>query len=99
MGWILLIAGILIIFWSLYSSYNIFTGKRPAPQVFQQEEGFSQTEDSSEMQETIRRQIESMVPPIFVSRILNLASWALFVGILIFGGSKVSLLGIRLVKK
>ena len=34
-GWGLLVAGIVLICWTLYSSYNIFTGKTLAPEVFE----------------------------------------------------------------
>ena len=33
-GWLFLIMGILIITYSLFSSYNIFTGKSQAPEIF-----------------------------------------------------------------
>lgn len=106
-GWILLIAGIFIIFWALYSSYNIFLGKKEAPQIFSQEieeetpsdEGAPSGQMQEEMKRAVADQIENMVPSFFISRILNLISWSIFVGILIFGGSKISLLGIRLIRK
>ena len=34
-GWILLIAGVLMIVWTLYASYNIFTGKAVVPEIFE----------------------------------------------------------------
>ncbi len=34
-GWILLTAGVLIIVLTLFSSYNIFTGKAVIPEIFQ----------------------------------------------------------------
>lgn len=107
LGWALLAVGVLIIFWALYSSYNIFSGKTEAPQIFSQEieketssqEGASSSQMQEEMRKMVADQIENMVPPFFISRILNLISWSIFVGILIFGGSKISLLGIRLIRK
>ena len=36
-GWGLLIAGLIIIGWTLYSSYNIFAGKTIAPEIFKVE--------------------------------------------------------------
>jgi len=35
LGWILFISGLFLIFYSLISSYNIFTGKSLAPEIFQ----------------------------------------------------------------
>ena len=33
-GWLLLILGVAIIFYSLFSSFNIFTGKTEVPKIF-----------------------------------------------------------------
>ena len=33
-GCLLLIVGLVVIFWSMYASYNIFTAKKEAPKVF-----------------------------------------------------------------
>lgn len=34
LGFLLLIAGVILIGWTLINSYNIFTGKIPAPEIF-----------------------------------------------------------------
>ncbi len=97
MGWVLLTAGILIIAWALYLSYSIFTGKTEPPQIFGQIES-APAGQQEEVKRMVAEQIKNMIPPLFISRILNLISWSIFMGIMIFGGSKVSLLGIRLVR-
>jgi len=33
-GYLLLTVGLVVIFWSMYASYNIFTAKKEAPKVF-----------------------------------------------------------------
>ncbi|MCK4592342.1 hypothetical protein KAT63_02785 [Candidatus Parcubacteria bacterium] len=33
-GYLLLTVGLVVIFWSIYASYNIFTAKKEAPKVF-----------------------------------------------------------------
>ncbi len=33
-GYLLLTVGLVVIFWSIYASYNIFTAKKEAPRVF-----------------------------------------------------------------
>jgi len=112
LGWILLVAGLFIIFWILYSTYNIFTGKTQAPEIFKAEEkkqilseeedktSFSfQEETQEEMKKMVEEQIKEMVPSEFMSKILNLISWSILAGILIFGGSKISGIGIRLIKE
>lgn len=102
-GWILLITGLLIIGWSLYSTYNIFTGKAPAPEVFvapapatglpNQGLGFQE-----EVKKMVEQEIKEMIPSEFLSRLFNLISWSILAGILIFGGSKISGVGIKLIK-
>lgn len=110
-SWILILGGVAIIGWSLYSSYQIFSGKATAPEIFKVEEkeekpllekgktGLGLPELQEEMKETIREEIGKMVPPEFLANLLNLMSWSVFAGILIFGGSQLSSLGIKLLKK
>ena len=33
-GYLLLTVGLVVIFWSIYASYNIFTAKKEAPKIF-----------------------------------------------------------------
>jgi len=112
-GWILFGSGVLIIFWSLYASYNIFTARNKAPEVFKIEEKssiadslqkdktklFTSGELPDEIKKMIELQMREIIPTEFLAKILNLISWSIFVGILIFGGSKISSLGIRLMKE
>ena len=109
-GWVLLLSGLLIIFWSLYSSYNIFTGRTLVPEIFKIEEQekvqleeskilTSQEEIQEEMTEMIGKQIKEIFPSEFSSRLLNLMSWSIFAGILVFGGSRMSGIGINLMRK
>jgi hypothetical protein len=109
-GWALLIAGLLLIFWTLYSTYSIFTAKKEAPEVFKIEkeeqttlpekkkETASEEEIRGEMKEMIEEQIKEIVPSEILSKLLNLMSWSILAGILIFGGSRISGIGIRLIK-
>ncbi len=108
-GWIFLIGGIGIIFWSLYSSYNIFTGKEKAPEIFQMEKpktdsaqktkvsGF-QNEIQKELEKIVSEQLKEIFPEKMVLKFLNLISWSIFAGLLIFGGSQISSLGIKMIK-
>lgn len=106
-GWGLLILGILLIVWILFASYNIFTGKTNPPIVFPVEEEIA---DSSSGEETLTfnlEQIEKMIenklgdifPSELLSKLLNLITWSIFAGILIFAGGQISSLGIKLIKK
>ncbi len=107
-GWILLIIGILIIFWTLFASHGIFTGRLVPPQLFETEERISiernespttQEELEQEMERLIGEQLAAMVPEGAISDILNLMAWSIMAGIMIFGGSRLSELGIKMIKK
>jgi len=108
-GWILLLAGILIIFWALYSSYNIFTGKSAMPEIFSsaaESYGGSsvapgvgkEMEIQAQMKEMIGEQLKGFIPLDTIPKILNLAIWSMLAGILIFGGAQISNLGIKLIR-
>ena len=45
-GWILLVVGLSMIFWGVYSSYEIFTGKKQAPEIFSYESSKNLAESS-----------------------------------------------------
>lgn len=112
-GWFLLFLGVIIIGSSLISSIAIFTGKVTPPEIFtfpeKEEAEKTDTENfvlegkEINMEEIIQDQIKEIVPveslvghlPI----LFNMVSWSIFMGILIFGGSQISVLGIKLIKK
>lgn len=108
-GWLLIILGLLIITYALYSSFGIFTAQKEPPSLFQvsQEVNISETSADTtpsevarqEMEKIIQNQLSSMLPEKGITKILNLLSWSILAGILIFGGSKISSLGIKLLKK
>ena len=106
-GCVLLTAGLLIIFWALYSSYNIFTAKSAIPSVFKietaQETSLPQTNNPSDIQamieNTINNQMKGLLPADILPKILNLVAWSIFAGILIFGGAQISSIGIKLIKE
>jgi len=111
-SWSLLLGGLIIIFWSLYSTYNIFTGRTLPPEIFKIEEKKTKTlslnrektisnitDLQKEMERIIEEQLKNIVPVKTLTTFLNLISWSIFMGILIFAGSQISTLGIRLMKK
>ncbi len=109
-GWLLLLSGLIIIFWMLYASFNIFAAKTTAPEVFkiktketalaeQSKPALTPQEAQEEVKKIINEQLNEMIPPEFSTKLLNLVSWSIFAGILLFGGGKISGLGIGLLKK
>ncbi|MBU3964682.1 hypothetical protein KJ591_00180 [Patescibacteria group bacterium] len=107
-GIILLILGLLIISWGLYSSYNIFKGNQALPQVFRSDEiDFGLDKDGSlsttsaqdiqkQVEQTISDQLTKIFPPGILFKLMNLISWSIFAWILILGGGKIAGLGIKL---
>ena len=130
-GYLLLTIGLIVIFWSIYASYNIFTAKKEAPKVFSYNsegvidldskdenveainidkskltdpnylkslEAEQKAQAESMIKDQISGQLKEIIPEEFILKLLNLSSWSLFVFILIFAGSKISGLGIKLIK-
>lgn len=103
LGLVLLFLGLAVISYALYSSYNIFTTKAVAPEIFvvEEEESVKVPEAGdiqAQMQEMIGQQLKGMLPTGSIPRLLNLIVWSIFVGILIFAGAQISSLGIKLIK-
>jgi len=104
-GWLLLLTGISIIAWTLYSSFNIFTAKAVLPDFFQlpEEEVFLQEEATQDIQvqfqKIIGEQLKEVLPVDTLLALFNLIVWSILALILIFGGSQISGLGIKLIKK
>jgi hypothetical protein len=104
-GIILLILGLLIIFWGLYSSYNIFKGNQVLPEVFRSNEiDLGQNKNNTidpqdiqkQMEETVNAQLSKIIPSGSMLKLLNLISWSLFAWILIMGGGKIASIGVKL---
>lgn len=105
-GWLLLIIGLAIILYSLYFAFNVFTGEVKAPEFFEMEEEDivdkipSSTIDlDKKMEELVASQIQEMIPPKFINQLFNLISLSILITLLIFGGSKISLIGIKLLQR
>jgi hypothetical protein len=102
-GWLVFFAGLMIIFYSLYSSYNIFTGKTAVPEFFESEEEKTSLPQEkgdiqTQMQEMIAEQLKEFIPANFIPKMLNIGIWTMLAGILIFGGAQISNLGIKLIR-
>lgn len=105
-GWVLLIAGVLIIVWTLYSSYNIFTAKAQAPEFFKIEKAVpaqnskaGSQDIQAQMEKMIGEQLKGILPVDTLPQLLNLTVWSMLAFILITGGGQISSLGIKLIKK
>lgn len=106
-GYLLLVVGVFLILFALYQSYGIFTGKLSAPLLFKMSAPIQQPKAGSggilqdlqkQLNEEMSKQIGQMLPADALPKILNLMSWSILAGILIFGGGQIAGLGIKLVK-
>lgn len=109
-GGILLIFGVLIILWGIYSSYQIFQGKKPVPEVFpiqklkqtlpskEKDDKTLEEKVGKEIQKIIGEQFSKIIPSEFVPKTFNLLSWSLFMFILIYAGGKLATLGVNLLR-
>ena len=103
-GIVLLAVGVLLIGWGAWQSYDIFTGKSPAPEIFKVPTvGESQvisggTLQEQIMQKVISEQIGNLMPPEYISQMFNLVSWSMFMMILFLAGSKIAVIGVRSIK-
>ncbi len=110
-GYLLLGIGVGIILWALYVSYGIFTGAQNPPEVFsmpapeqiktpaqKKTTQLSPEELQQQLGSLLEQQLKEFLPFDALPKTLNLFSWSVFVGILIFGGSQLAGLGIRLLK-
>lgn len=80
--------------------------KSSVPEIFKSQKSESDlsqtgktTDLQSQMENLIQQQFKEMFPPDFISKILNLICWSIGAGVLIFGGSNISNIGIKLIKK
>jgi len=120
LGWIIILTGVGMMLFVFFSSYDIFTAKKPAPEVFKMEKiqknndslsGKSdlkidknspqtiQEEAQKQMEAIFQSQLSNIFPQGGVIQLLNLISFFIFVGIVVFIGSSLGGLGIKLVKK
>ena len=103
-GWLVFLLGISIIVFTVYNTYNIFTGKSLAPQIiaFNIEKSKTSTGGAltgpDQIGEMISQQLGNLLPLDSLPLILNLVVWTIGAGVLIFGGAQISGLGIKLIK-
>ena len=111
LGWCLLLIGLSTIGWSLYSSYNIFSGKKAPPIIFKIESqelppasqkkkisNLTPEELEKQISALISEQLNEIIPKETINHFFNIIAWSIFAGILIFAGGQVASLGIKMQK-
>ena len=107
-GYLLLTLGLLLIIFSLWQSYGIFTGQQQAPEVFklppasQSPSSNTSSPSAQDFQQQINAQISQqftqLLPVRTVTQMFNMFIWLLLATLLIFGGGQMAGLGIKLLK-
>ena len=97
-GWVLVIGGTAIIALTVFYSFQVFTARSAPPPVFSfQAEDLSVPSEEDLLEQKIRQELVKLVPRNTVVKLLNLMAWSLGAGVISFGGSKLCLLGIKMV--
>ena len=107
-GWALLFLGLAIISWTLYSSYKIFYKNQPLPEFFRAQEkeaavsiskeGGPQTQLEEKLKKAMTEQMKEIIPFGSLEKLLNMITWSVLAGILIFGGGQIAGIGIKMIK-
>ena len=107
LGFILLATGLFVITASLVFSWQIFTGVNTAPELFSlpQTSGADSIplvgsfEDlGQKLPDLLGEQLKGLLPVEAILKMLNLAAWSMFASLLLFGGSLVAGIGVKLVR-
>jgi len=104
LGFIVLLLGLGIIFYALFSSLQIFTGRVDPPELFSFDEPADTQEAAApnniqeQVGELLRDQLGGLLPRDTISRTMNISMWSLFAGLLLFGGGQIAGIGIKLLR-
>ena len=100
LGYVLLLIGLLLIILPLWQTYNIFTGKAVASQVFIRPTVLKVNQNVGvlDIQGQIQNALIRVIPIDFVDNTLNLVTWLALMWILIYGGGKIADIGVKMLK-
>ncbi len=107
-GWFLVIAGILIIAWVLYASFQIFTAQKNPPQIFtfktpNAQKSASEPKNVQELTQeavssVLQEQLKQILPMDSSIKFFNLTAWSIFAGLVLIGGGQIAGIGTKLLK-
>lgn len=102
-GILLLITGLGLITYTLFLSFTFFTGSAIPPEIFMvpipTSLPVSETFSLENIPGLLESQLQNILPSDVIPKMLNFAVWSVFAGILIFAGTQISSLGIKLMRK
>lgn len=104
-GLILVLLGVGIILYSMYYSFQIFTGSIEPPELFSMSEQSTNSrspvaEDDiqGQINFVLQEQLSQILPKGILPRMLNFSMWSLFSGLMFFGGAQLAGIGIKLLR-
>ena len=110
-GWVLVIAGLLIIGQTISNSYQYFTAKADFPAVFTAPVANSATDSKTiaaaasqnpqemaqaQIQQSMNQAVGNLLPVDSITKLLNTIVWSIFATILIYAAGKICSIGIQL---
>jgi hypothetical protein len=115
-GWLILVAGLALIVYSVKTSYSYFTGKAEFPVLVEAPtvSNGSGTENSGnsnvdladpqavqammqvQIQGSVDKTINNMVPSGSIAKMINAAIWSVFATFLVYAGAKISEIGVKM---
>lgn len=107
-GWFLVIAGLVVIVYGLYTSFQIFTGAKDAPEIFVSPQpsstavkpiGSLEAQAQEMVGRLLQEQLKDLLPADSITKSLNLVAWSIFTWILIMGGGQIASIGVKLLAK
>lgn len=99
-GYAFLFFGVIIILWGLWFSYKIFTGAKPAPDLFKASQNAKiEIPNQPQLNAVLQSQLGQLLAGDSMNKILNLTAWSIFMAILIMACGKISTIGVKLLKE
>ena len=105
LAWILIIVGLLVVFWDITTSYYYFSAQQEFPKVFINNEivpttnGTTGTGIQDQIGNIVKEQMKQMIPENTVTQLLNMTSWITFASFMLWAGGKLVGMGSDFLKK
>jgi len=104
LGIVLILAGVFLVFYAMFFSMEIFFLEKEPPEIFKADDlPISQEHVEEEVEEESALTTEELSEKIDVedffpiNEVLNVLAAAVFSGIIIFGGSKLAIIGVSII--
>ena len=105
LAWILIVIGLLVVFWDITTTYYYFSAQQEFPKVFINNETIATTNGTTgtgiqdQIGNIVKDQISQMIPENTVTQLLNMTSWITFASFLLWAGGKLVGMGSDFLKK